>query len=227
MDEAKGQEYDMKQIFNLIALVAIAHFLILSGLIGYLIASGKLNSESATLIASALRGDKLTTQPATAPAAATTQPKVVEKKKKKADHSFEATEMQLAVIDRQKRTLEDRYERVRDAELKLIHDRENFLSKRKNFFSQVEMMQKAGKDEGFKKALELYSKIPAKEAKDDFMKLDTDIVVKYMINMSKQTAAKILREFKTPAEQKKREEILEHIRTREILVNTAAQEVQG
>ncbi len=220
----------MKTLFNLIALIAIANLLIISGLVGYLIVSGKLNSESAGKIAAVLRGEDLvpasqaTSQPTSQPVAATSHA-VAEQKAE--PFSLEMLEVQQALLERERRLIEDRYSRVKDAEFKLLKDREAFLQKKKEFYKQVELFQKASKDEGFEKALALYSKMPPKLAKEDFMKLDIDIVVTYLMNMSKMTAAKILKEFKTPEEQKRRQEILEKIRTRKILLETESKQVKG
>ncbi len=217
----------MKALFNLIALVAIANLLIISGLVGYLIFSGKLNADSADKIAAILRGEQLipasqaATQPTTAPSTqiATTQ--------QAKPFSLDMLEVQQAMLERERRLIEDRYSRVKDAEFKLLKDREAFLQQKKEFYKQVELFQKASKDEGFEKALALYSKMPPKLVKEDFMKLDIDVVVAYLMNMSKMTAAKILKEFKTPEEQKRRQEILEKIRTRRILLGTEPKQVKG
>jgi len=217
----------MKALFNLIALIAIANLLIVSGLVGYLIASGKLNAESADKIAAVLRGEKLipASQVATQPAGwPTTQVASTQKAK---PFSLELLEVQQALLEREKRLIEDRYSRVKDAEFKLLKDREEFLQKQKEFYKQVEMFQKASKDEGFDKALALYSQMPAKLAKEDFMKLDIDVVVAYLMKMPKRTAAKILKEFKTPEEQKKRQEILEKIRMQKIILGAETKRVKG
>ena len=218
----------MKALFNLIALVAIANLLIISGLVGYLIFSGKLNAESAGKISAVLRGEDLVpaSQVASQPAGVATSQAAVAREERKT-FSMEMLEVQQATLEREKRLIEDRYSRVKDAEFKLLKDREAFLQKKKEFYKQVEMFQKASKDEGFEKALALYSKMPPKLAKEDFMKLDIDIVVAYLMNMSKMTAAKILKEFKTPEEQKRRQEILEKIRTRKILLETETKQVRG
>ncbi len=217
----------MKALFNLIALIAIANLLIISGLVGYLIASGKLNADSADKIAAILRGENLipasqaSTQPATQPSQ-----KVASTQKAK-PFSLASLEIQQALLDREKRLIEDRFSRVKDAEFKLLKDREAFLQKQKEFYKQVEMFRKASKDEGFDKALALYSQMPPKLAKEDFMKLDINVVVAYLMNMPKRIAAKILKEFKTSEEQKRRQEILEKIRTQKILLGAETKQVKG
>jgi flagellar motility protein MotE (MotC chaperone) len=211
----------MKTLYNLIALVAIANLLILGGFAGFLLLSGKLNAGSAEIIAAALRGEKMipaaTTQPATQPAS---QPSESSAANKKGD-SFEGIELQLARLERARKELDDRYSRLKDAEFKLIKDREALTQQEKDFRQQLKLQQQATTDEGFNKALLLYTQMPPKAAKDDFMKLDADIVVRYLTNMKKQNSSKILKEFKSPEEEKRRQEIMERIRTREIVIDQA------
>jgi flagellar motility protein MotE (MotC chaperone) len=215
----------MKSLYNLLALVAIASLLIISGLIGYLVANGRLNSHAAEQIAKILRGESLvaaaTTQPTTM---AATQPAT---QPATSNSTFQSIELQLAQIERERKEIDDRYARLKDAEMKLIMDRETMLRQKKEFDQQVQSQQKTSEDEGFAKALTLYTQMPPKMAKEDFMKLDTGIVVRYLMNMKKQESAKILKEFKTPAEQQKRQEILEEIRTQKVLVNETTDKNEG
>jgi flagellar motility protein MotE (MotC chaperone) len=213
----------MKALYNLLAIVAIATLLIVGGLVGYLVVDGRLNSQSAELIAKVLRGESIVPAATTQPAAASqpaTQPSTT-------NSSFQAIELQLAQIERERKEISDRFARLKDAELKLILDREAMLRQKHDFDQQVQVQQKTSEDEGFNKALTLYTQMPPKLAKEDFMKLDTDIVVRYLMNMKKQVSAKILKEFKTPAEQEKRQQILEQIRTQKILINQTPEKTEG
>ena len=205
----------MKMVWSLISLVAVTILLIASGLVGYLTVSGRLNGESAGVIASVLRGEKLvpaglaeagsaTTQPTTQ--AAATQPAL----------DLAAGELGSAMLDRQKRIVEDLWARLRDAQHQLIRDREEFAKKETLFEKRVEAQEKSDKDEGFSKALVMYTEMEPRQAKEDFMKLDLEIVVRYLAKMPKRTQKNILEEFRTVPEQEKRRQITERIRTQEI-----------
>jgi flagellar motility protein MotE (MotC chaperone) len=211
----------MKTLYNLLALIAIANLLIIGGFVSFLAVSGRLTDQSAKTIAAALRGEKMipaaTTQPATVPSSQPTTQAV----HGPGTSSFDGIEMQLARLERSGKEIDDRYTRLKDAELKLIQDRETLTRRENEFQEQLKVQQKASEDEGFNKALMLYTQMPPKAAKDDFMTLDVDIVVRYLTNMKKQDSAKILKEFKSPEEEKRRQEILERIRTREIVVEQA------
>jgi flagellar motility protein MotE (MotC chaperone) len=217
----------MKILYNLIALVAIANLLILGGLVGHLTMSGKLNAESAETIAAALRGEKMVSATTTAPASQPASQPAESHETAEETITFDGIEIQLARLEREKRGLDDRYSRLRDAELKLIQDRETLLRREAEFKEQLKVRQQADQDEGFTKALMLYTQMPPKMAKDDFMKMDTDIVIRYLMNMKKQVSAKILKEFKTPDEMARRQEILERIRTSEIVIGQTSAEGKG
>ncbi len=203
----------MKTLFSLISIVAIANLLVIGGLVGVLVFSGRLNSESAKTIAAVLRGEKLvsatavgtTTAPATQPA---TRP---------APMTEEEAKIQQILVEQQIKAIEHRYNRLKDAELKLIQDREALKQKESGFTKQVKVQEEAAEDKGFSKALALYSKMPASAVKDDFMKLDPEIVVRYLMNMPERTSTKILKTFTTPAEQARRQDITERIRTQQAL----------
>lgn len=206
----------MRMLYNLIALIAITNFLIISGLLGYLVSSGRLNAESLSKIVAILRGEDLRPETTTAPVQ-TTQPTTQRVK----PAMLENIDIEYALLEREKRVIQDRMLRLKDAELKLLKDREAFLAEKDKFYKEMELIKKAREDEGFQKALSLYSNMPPKLVKEDFMKLDIDVVVRYLMNMPKMTASKILREFKSPEEQKRRQEILERIRAKENSVLTA------
>ena len=111
--------------------------------------------------------------------------------------------------------------------MKLIRDREALAQELETFNQQKKVQQQAGEDTGFNTALTNYCALPPKIVKEDFMKFDTEIVVHYLVNMPKRTSAKILQEFKTPAEQQKRQEIMERIRTQQVLANQTTQKAGG
>ncbi|MFA5865090.1 MAG: hypothetical protein WC975_10445 [Phycisphaerae bacterium] len=217
----------MKTLYNLLSIIAIANLLVIGGLVGFLIIGGKLNSQSATAIAAVLRGEKLIPPASVTTAPAASRPTTL-RAQSTGQNTLATIEMQMAMLDREKRTLEtDRYSRLKDAELKLIRDREALTRQLETFSQQKKVQRQASEDTGFNTALTNYCALPPKIAKEDFMKFDTDIVVRYLVNMPKRTSAKILQEFKTPAEQQKRQEIMERIRTQQVAADTTTQKAGG
>ena len=209
----------MKTLYNLLAIVAIANLLILGGLIGFLVVSGKLNTESASDIAAILRGEKPGDNATASLVHAQTTSAPSTRPSRMDQNPVDTMEIQLAMLDREKRSVEvDRFSRLKDAEMKLLQDREKLAREQAELKKQVKVERQKIEDEGFNTALAAYSQLSPKKVKEDFMKFDTDIVVRYLTNMSKRTAKKILEEFKTTEEQQKRREIMEKIRTQQNLI---------
>jgi flagellar motility protein MotE (MotC chaperone) len=208
----------MKTILGILGFLSAMTLMTVIGLLVALSVTGKLNAKSAAAIVAALRGEDLvpatqaTTQPATQP---TSQPA-------EEGLDFRGAEERQAVLDRKLRLIDDRQNRLMDAELKLIHDREDLTDQQDAFKKQRLIQEKANQDEGFKTALDMYMKMPAKQVKEDFMKLDIDVVVRYLMHMPTRTQTKILGEFKTPEEQDRRRILTERIRTQEILLGQDA-----
>lgn len=213
----------MKTILGILGFLSALTLATILGLVVALSVTGKLNPKSGAAIVAALRGDELVpaTQPTTQP---TSQPT-----SRPAEEAldFRGAEERQAVLDRKLRLIDDRQNRLMDAELKLIHDREDLSREQDAFQKQVLVQEKANQDEGFKTALDMYMKMPAKQVKEDFMKLDVDIVVRYLMHMSTRTQTKILSEFKTTEEQDRRRILTERIRTQEILLGDQSASTGG
>lgn len=210
----------MKLLYNILALMAITVVLVVGGLVIYLLASGRLDAGSANLIAAALRGEKLVPEQAavTTTAPATTQPAdKLDLDKPMLD--LASTEIRSAVLEQQLRVVKNELARLKDGQLTLIQDREALAEQVRQFEQQVALRQKADKDEGFNQALAMYTKMKPKQAKEDFMKLGVEVVVRYLMNMPKRNQVKILQEFKSPQEQDRRREITERIRTQELTLD--------
>ncbi|MHC4993518.1 MAG: MotE family protein [Planctomycetota bacterium] len=97
----------------------------------------------------------------------------------------------------------------REAELKALSEE---LDRRKRAWAdQIN-------DEGFKKQIELYETIPAKQTKDMFGALmnrgQTDEVVAFLEAMEPRKAASVLKEFKSPTEIAQAVELTQSLRTR-------------
>jgi Mg/Co/Ni transporter MgtE len=60
--------------------------------------------------------------------------------------------------------------------------------------------------------------MPAKKAKDVFMTLDNETVKQYLKAMQPRTAAKIVKEFKTPEEMQRIQAVMEQIRQSQVSI---------
>ncbi len=215
----------MAGVFKILSLLAIVVVLALLGLVGFMGISGKLNSESIGMIVKALQGKKLIeeTEIVAQPDQPTSQPaETSELKEPKLGTSL--SEVRLARLDRSLRMVGDFRRRVKDAELLLLQNVESFNEEKRIFYKQVQAQQKANENEGFVKMLQAYSNMDEEQAKEDFMELDIEVVVTYLMNMKPRRVNKILGEFTTDDEQKRRRQIGERIRTQQIEVQNKSNE---
>ncbi len=208
----------LKQLYGLFALVAIANLLMLIGFGVYLGASGKLNAERLEQIAKILRGGQLrpaaaraVSMPAPAPVAVS-QPTVTSVRNKV---TLEQQLGSMEILQREKRMLADVLVRVKDGQVKLVEDRQQFEAQREALRRQVQQHDKATAEQGFSKSLALYSRMASRQVKEDFMKMKVDIAVRYLKQMPEYTARKILNEFRTSQEKARRREILEKMRMKD------------
>src|SRR5437588_457561 len=70
-------------------------------------------------------------------------------------------------------------------------------------------------DKGFQDSLALYNSMQPKQVKDVFTSLDDATVMKYLRAMDPSRAAKIIKEFKTPADTERVQRIIEMIRAQQ------------
>lgn len=215
----------MAGVFKILSLLAIVVVLALLGLVGFMGISGKLNSESIGMIVKALQGKKLIeeTEIVAQPDQPTSQPADTAELKEPT-LGMSLSEVSLATLDRQRRTVNDSRRRVKDAELLLLQNVESFNEEKRIFYKQVQAQQKANENEGFVKMLQAYSNMDEEQAKEDFMELDIEVVVTYLMNMKPRRVNKILGEFTTDDEQKRRRQIGERIRTQKIEVQNKSNE---
>jgi hypothetical protein len=222
----------MKKIVSFIGLLAVLQVLMLLGLGGYVLASGRLDKEKATTILALLRHtgtpdglhehvDLILDPPAATEAAA---PAATQKSSGPldADHAASAADRlayaQQAVdalrlqLDQQEQELRHRQELL-DGQRASLDEKFVELDARKKAFDDAMAAEEAKqKDENFTRAAALYDELKPKQIRDIFMGLPPDVVVRYIKAMDTERAGKIIAEFKTPEEQRFISEVLEKIR---------------
>jgi Mg/Co/Ni transporter MgtE len=71
-------------------------------------------------------------------------------------------------------------------------------------------------DKGFQDSLSLYNTMPAKQVKTIFMGLNDQTIRNYLEAMQPRTAAKIIKEFKSPEETDRIQKIMEQMRLAQV-----------
>jgi hypothetical protein len=214
----------MRKLWNLILLLLAIHFIAIAGAAGWLYQQGRLDRANLMAIKEILFPKPAppvdaTTQPASD---ATTKPtskledllarhagRPVAEQAAFLQRSFDA---QTALLDRRQRELDDLQRQVELAKGQILKDRIALNAQAQKLAAREKEENKLAADKGFQDALERYQAMPAKQVKEIFMRLDDTTVVNFLQAMEPRGAAKILKEFKSPAELARAEQIMEQMR---------------
>lgn len=212
----------MKKLLSVIALVLALNFLALVGLAGYLHNTGQLTRDKLLAIKDILFPPPPPPAPATQPAAASTQPtlRLEELLAKYAgrppteqlEYIRRSFDSQMAQLDRAQRELLHLQSQVVAEKQKLAADRAALEAEKKKLEVQRLEAQRLAADQGFQDSLALYETLPAKQVKTVFMGLEDAVVIQYLQAMEDRTAAKIMKEFKSPEEAERLKQIMEKLR---------------
>jgi hypothetical protein len=214
----------MKKLFNVLALVLAVNFLAVAGGVGWLYQSRHLDRERIGAIREILFPTKAiapTTQPSTEDAP-TTQPimrieellaratgHTAAEQVESIQHAFDA---QTAQLDRRQRELNDLQRQVDLAKAQMARDRAALEGDQKNLADQKQQATKLAADKGFQDSLLRYQAMPGKQVKQIFMTLDDQTVMNYLQEMEPRSAARVIKEFKTPEEVARVQTVLERMR---------------
>lgn len=212
----------MKRLLNVVMLTLALDFVAVAAAVGWLYQQGRLDRQKVLAIR-----EILFPKPAEAPPAAqpTTQPvqpimrleellaKAVGRSASEQvefiQHAFDA---QMALLDRRQRELQDLQRQVDMSKEQMARDRAQLQAQQQDLEARQNQALRLASDKGFQDSLALYNTMPPKQVKTIFMGLDDQTVANYLQAMSPRTAAKIIREFKSPEETQRIQKILEQIR---------------
>lgn len=218
----------MKKLGGVIVLTLAINFLAAAGGIGYLFQTGKLDRAKVMAIKELVLApppvDPATTQPSAADAPTTKPVNNLEKLLAEASgrtageqvefiqRSFDA---QMAMLDRRQRELTDLQRQVDLAKQQMERDRLALEKGRTELTEQQQLAKKLETDKGFQDSLQLYNTMTSKQVKTVFMSLDDATMRQYLQAMQPRTAARIIKEFKTPDEVARIQTVMEAMRTSE------------
>jgi flagellar motility protein MotE (MotC chaperone) len=215
----------VKKIFDIFVLLLAINFLAIAGGAGWLYQSGHLDRKRVQAI-------KATLFPPPAPAAPTTQPAEAEGARaagskrledllaKMAGKHTAAEQVEfiqqtffttMAQLDRRQVEIENLNQQLAVENQKLATDRKALDEERERLTASEQQSQRLASDKGFQDTLTLYSAMPPKQAKTVFMTLDDQTIAQYLDAMQPRTAAKIIKEFKSPDETERIKRVMEKI----------------
>ena len=219
----------IKKLMGVIIGVLALNFLAVSGGVGYLVATKKLDKDKVHAIREIIVGAP-TTAPSTQPVAEvpTTQQSAEDAPMLRLDAllakagrkpAAEQLDMVRSELDAQAATVERRMREVEDQRSQVAAAREDLQKQQEKVAAAQQLLDhaqaeqtKLATDAGFQKTLDLYATLPTKQVKALFLSLDDDTLVRYLQAMDAGRAGSILKEFKTPAETSRAQSLLEKMR---------------
>ncbi len=218
----------MKNLLNVVVLLLAVNFLAVLGGAAYLKQAGKLDRDKLMAI-------KEIIFPSTQPMAATTQPseedaaptpttqpidqltallalQLNKPATEQVDFIRQSFDAQRIEAEHRERELADLQKQVDLARQQVTRDRTTLEQQRKDLEAHQQQTIALETDQGFQDSLALYKSMTGKQVKTIFLGLDDKTVSQYLKAMEPKTAARILKEFKSPQETAFVEKVLERIR---------------
>jgi len=221
----------MKKLFSFIMMIFLLNLLAAAGIVGYLLATGRLDKPKALVISDLLRHPgtpadlrthvaeilvpHATTAPATGPASrpATALGDTPATAEERIDFARQAMEQERLRLDAEKQNLRHEHELLERLQAKIDADRKKVEDDRKAFEQSVVQSATKGNQEAFARTLALYDELKPKQLKDLFMPpASPEEVAKYLAAMEPERAAKIISEFKTDPEKQQIGLVLKRLR---------------
>lgn len=214
----------IKKLFNALMIVLAMNFLAAVGGIAYLFNTGALTKEKIADIRAVVfppPADPIDESAATEDAPLATPKGSLDQLlaahstrplSEQVDFMQQRFDAQMAMLSRRGRELADQQRQIELAQRQLVKDREQFAKDRSAFEAHQQQAVAVVEDAAFEAALELYTRMPAKQAKQVFAGLDDDTVIRYLRAMDARAASRIIKEFKAPQEIQQIQRILETMR---------------
>lgn len=199
-----------KRLYHVVAWLALANLFAVGGLVAFLFASGKLDGERVEQIAVVLRGEFPKPQVAASqPAAAPERPQTSQEELAR----LEARKQFYSLIsERQQRDIDDRRNLNQTIQLDVNRQLEQIEQQQQDFQKTRQQTEQALEQSGFQQALDIYSEMEPKLAKEILItKKDAD-VVQLFTKMDSGKRKKIVNTCKTAEEKAWMSRILTEIR---------------
>ena len=210
------------RFLRVIAYVLALNFLVTAGGASWLWRSGHLDRDRASQIKDILFPAPTTQPTVVAAQGPTTEPslqldQLIQKAaglspQQQVDFLQRSFDQRMAQLDLRQRQMDDQQRLIDFGQQKLADDRAALAKEKKALDDSEAAAAKLANDQGFQDSLQLYSAMPAKQAKMIFANLPDDVVQRYLEAMDVGTATKIIKEFKTPEETNRIQKVLERMR---------------
>jgi molecular chaperone GrpE (heat shock protein) len=127
---------------------------------------------------------------------------------------------QMAQLDRRERELNDLQRQVELSKQQMARDRAALDAEKKALEAQKQEAAKLASDKGFQDSLALYNTMDAKQVKQIFLAMDDGTILQYLEAMEPRSAARIVKEFKSPVEITRIQKVMEKMRQAQASTST-------
>jgi len=180
----------MKRLYHMIALLSLINLFAIGGLMGFLFATGKLNAERVDQMAMVLRGEFPTAQsPATQPVESESPP---QRSREEIVRIQAQKEYYALIAGRHERELADRGSLNQSIQLDVTRKLEQIETKQKEFREERKKVREETQQDGFQHALEIYSSMDSKLAKNILREKKDPDVVRLLMAMDENRRKKIV-----------------------------------
>ncbi len=190
----------LKQIYHIVALLAVLHLLVLLGLGAFMVATGRLDTEKVERIAAVIRGDETPVESKAATSQPTVTPVLAMGSSEKIAEAQSDEEVARLTSERLLREAVDRKALVDASMLKVTRQLEALAKQRQEFEQARALARQADQQGGLKAELEIVSSLSEKKARDLLMKKEVPEAVRILMKMKTRSAAGIIDACKTETE---------------------------
>jgi hypothetical protein len=202
----------LRRIYEIASLVSLIEFVVLGGLLAILFLSGRLDGEQLSEIAAAIASEEEETTD--------TEELPVEPQSTDDDIAAgpdfearqEADQIMMLRFEKARLDTKNRQELIERSRLDLLKEKEEFEALKSKWTKQFKEQLKKEKDLGFAKALELIESLDPTQAKEQLLRSQDAVSVRFLHEMDIRKAAKVMGEFTTQQEQDKLADWLKQIR---------------
>jgi flagellar motility protein MotE (MotC chaperone) len=188
----------IKRLYQILAFVAVANLFAVGGLIGFLVASGRLNAERAEQIAVVLRGEfPRPAAQASRPASAPEEPQTSRQELVQNESRQRLAEL---FSDRRQRDIEDRNRLNQAMQMDVDRQLEQLHTREQEFQKERKKAREAATESSLQQVLDIYSDMEPKLAKDVLITRKDPDSVQILMRLDPGRRKKIVNTCKTAEE---------------------------
>lgn len=222
----------MKKMLHVIMALLAINFLAIGGAVGWLVQTKRLDKDKIHAIKDIVfpATTQASTTQSTDEASATTKPSdslealLARSSGRTPTEQIETIQRnfdtQMAQLDRRERELNDLQRQVELSKQQMARDRAALDAERKALEAQKAEAAKLASDKGFQDSLALYNTMDAKQVKQIFLAMDDNTILQYLEAMEPRSAARIVKEFKSPVEITRIQKVMEKMRQAQASTST-------